>query len=150
MSDRDARRRWSHAGLDCAMVDSNIGFVNGYVRLPEGHVARSATYDQINRTVSIHGGLTYGVDADGWVGFDTGHGGDYWPGMDPKYFYGPAERTWDMERLTAEVESLASQLAAMTQIGDPEYQWDCTEAEFEALVRDAKSWRAQQAAEVTS
>jgi hypothetical protein len=149
MTTREARRRWTHAGLECAMIDSGIGFINGYVRLPEDHVARSAGYDQINRSVSVHGRLTYGVDADGWVGFDTGHGGDYWPGMDTKYFFGPAERTWDLERLTAEVEGLAEALANMTEIADPEYQWDCTESEFDALLRDAKAWRALQA-EVSS
>lgn len=142
MSDRDARRHWKHAGLTCAMIDSGIGFINGYVQLPEDHVARNASYDQINRTISAHGGLTYGPDEDGWVGFDTGHSGDYWPGLtDPKRLFGAPERTWDIERLTAEVESLALQLADMTTIGEPESTWDCTSEEFDALLRDARAWR---------
>jgi hypothetical protein len=136
-------RRWEAHGLECTIRDSGMGFFNGYVRLPADHVAHDATYDQINRSIRAHGGLTYGPDADGWVGFDTGHAGDYWPGM--KHFFGTAERTWDMERLAAETESLAAQLAAMTEIADPESSWDCTEDEFQAILRDAKAWRAQQA-----
>lgn len=143
MSERNARRRWAHAGLMCAAIDSAIGFVNGYVCLPETHVGHGATYDQLNRSVRVHGGLTYGTDKDGWVGFDTGHGGDYWPGLPDSLSNGPAVRTWDLERLYVEVESLAEQLAAMTEIAEPQSQWDCTEDEFDALLRDAKAWRRQ-------
>lgn len=150
MTEGEAVRRWTHAGLDCAMISSGIGFINGYVRLPAGHVGRDVGYDQLNRTIGAHGGLTYGTDEDGWVGFDTGHAGDYWPGLtDEARMFGPAHRTWDIERLTAEVELLAEQLAAMTELGEPESSWDCTEDEFQALLRDAKAWRAQQAAAVT-
>lgn len=148
MTTRSAVRRWTHVGLDCAMIESGIGFVNGYVRLPSDHLARNASYDQINRTISVHGGLTYGPDDEGWTGFDTGHSGDYWPGSDPKYRYGSPDRTWSIESLAVEVESLASQLSAMTEIGQPESHWDCTESEFDAILRDAMSWRAH-LAEVT-
>jgi hypothetical protein len=134
MGERAAVRRWTHAGLDCAMIDSEIGFINGYVRLPDEHVARHAGYDQINRSIRVHGGLTYGTDRDGWVGFDTGHSGDHGPSLPTKSHLGPAERTWDLDRLAAEVESLADQLAAMTEIAEPESSWDCTEDEFQAIL----------------
>lgn len=136
-------RRWEAHGLECTIRTSGMEFFNGYVRLPSTHVGFGAGYDQLNRTIRAHGGLTYGVDKDGWVGFDTGHAGDYWPGMER--FFGTAERTWDMERLVTEVESLAEQLAAMTELGEPESSWDCTDEEFGAILRDAKAWRAQQA-----
>lgn len=87
----EARRVWEHAGLECAIKDTRLGFINGYVRIPEGHIAHDAYYDQLNRTIDVHGGLTYGTDAYGWTGFDTGHGGDYWPGLsNPAYKQDPA------------------------------------------------------------
>lgn len=138
----NAHRRWIYGDMECAIDDSGIGFFNGYVRIPPGHFAHGMGYDQLNRAVSIHGGLTYGSDVNGWVGFDTGHSGDYWPGLTHQHrLYGAPERTWDMQRLTAEVTSLADQLAALTSIPDPEYQWDCTDDEFRVLLRQAKAWR---------
>jgi hypothetical protein len=136
-------KRWTAHGLECTIRSSGMEFFNGYVRLPSEHAGFGATYDQLNRSISVHGGLTYGVDPDGWVGFDTGHAGDYWPGQER--FFGTAERTWDMERLIAETESLAEQLENMTEIAEPESSWDCTDDEFQALLRDAKAWRARQA-----
>lgn len=53
---------------------------NGYVRLPEGHIARQVDYDRLG-FLPVPGGLTYGPDRDGWVGFDTGHPHDRWPRM---------------------------------------------------------------------
>lgn len=150
ISTREARRRWSAHGLECATVDSGIGFVNGYVQLPADHVARHATYDQINRTIEVHGQLTYGPDEDGWVGFDTGHSGDHWPGADRYGYEQPPWRVWSLELLERETESLARQLADMTEIGGPTSSWDCTEDEFAALLRDAKAWRAHVAAGATA
>ncbi len=143
MSERAALRRWTHAGLDCAAIDSGIGFINGYVRIPDEHVARTATYDQINRAISVHGGLTYGTDADGWVGFDTGHSGDKWPGLTSKYD-APATnwgREWDVDLLTKETESLAEQIAALTAIPMPTDPYSCTEDEFHKILRQAKAWQ---------
>ena len=149
MSDKVAERRWNHAGLECAMIGSGIGFINGYVRLPEDHVARHAGYDEINRTIEAHGGFTYGVDEDGWIGFDTGHSGDYWPSIPSNlrtYEDVSWARAWTFGDLQAEVERVADQLAAMREIGDPTSSYDCTEAEFQALLADAKAWREHQAA----
>jgi hypothetical protein len=127
---------WEHAGLRCAIVPHpHLGMFNGYVRLPEGHPGREGTYDDID--VEVHCGLTFGPDDDGWVGFDTGHAGDYWAPDDligildeaslrhfgaggiaghmrtqlRRFGPDPMERQWTIGALRAEVERLAEQLA---------------------------------------
>jgi hypothetical protein len=95
--------------------------------------------------LDVHGGLTYGPDADGWVGFDTSHAGDDWPNEEIAKYVQPRSqpawdyflrmqnivgedawppsrlshrmepqwgRSWTMERLAAEVETLALQVVA--------------------------------------
>jgi len=129
---------WEHAGLRCAIVPNRqIGMFNGYVRLPEGDPRRSGKHDDLD--MDVHGGLTYGPDPAGWVGFDTGHAGDYWSPDDLigyldesvlRYFglggvaghmqaklrgaghHDPLANQWTIPRLRAEVEHLAEQLAA--------------------------------------
>lgn len=41
---------------------------NGYVNLPENHPWRNVDDWQI--PTQVHGGITYGPDRDGWIGFD--------------------------------------------------------------------------------
>lgn len=75
----DPRRRpvrsWTSFGLPCHLY---WGFtsLNGYVRLPRA--ARSLNTAQLGAFVHVHGGVTYGPDAFGWIGWDTGHAGDRW------------------------------------------------------------------------
>lgn len=130
-----AVERWVAHGLDCAIAPGYAS-LNGYVRLPPGHVglvlaeAVAATrsglpgYDVLDDVV-VHGGLTYGPDDCGWVGFDTAHAWDWWApddltgliddkalalAMDMRTLAGDHPR-WTRERLRAEVERLAAQLA---------------------------------------
>ena len=114
-----ALETWEHAGLSCMIRPSPLGPLNGYVKLPPGHPNFGREYDDIE--VDVHGGLTYGCDSHGWVGFDTLHIGDWW---------GPAELPvecfeilglsvdqergfpeWTRARLRAEIEGLAEALA---------------------------------------
>jgi hypothetical protein len=76
------------------------GAVNGYVRLPDDHPWRHLGYDEID--VEAPGGLTYAHD--GWIGFDTLHSGDYWPGMPPMGWYC---RHWTPEQVADETRTLA-------------------------------------------
>lgn len=46
----------------------------GYVRLPADHPWRAMEAGDI--PADVHGGITYGPDDDGWIGFDTMHGED--------------------------------------------------------------------------
>lgn len=120
-----ATETWEAHGLRCMIRPSPMGTLNGYVQLPHGHVAFPKPYLDIE--VEVHGGLTYGADGDGWVGFDTLHLGDVWDeadlpdDTDLARYRGlvagendPRFRTeWTLPRLRAEVESLAEQLAEM-------------------------------------
>ena len=50
-----------------------VGFM-GYAKLPADHPWRQLDAEDI--PVDVHGGITYGPDSDGWIGFDTMHAGD--------------------------------------------------------------------------
>lgn len=50
--------------------------LTGYVRLPEHHPWRNADMQAGEGAAMVHGGVTYGPDIDGWIGFDTAHYGD--------------------------------------------------------------------------
>lgn len=47
---------------------------NGYVNLPENHPWRGMEDWEI--PTIVHGGITYGPDGDGWIGFDMLHAAD--------------------------------------------------------------------------
>lgn len=68
---------WVHRGLRCKVVKQDMGHYCGYVRTNFGP---KWNYDDFqgypHSLVSVNGGLTYGVDEDGWVGFDCGHSRD--------------------------------------------------------------------------
>lgn len=117
-------------GLDCLIVRNPMGALCGYVGVPPGHPWHGQDYDDVH--ASVHGGLTFsnscqegaedgpgvchipepGRPADvWWLGFDCGHGGDYWPalaaaGLVPPLWDG-TYRTFDYVR--AEVTRLAAQ-----------------------------------------
>lgn len=61
----------------------------GYVRLPEDHPWRGMDAEDI--PVDVHGGVTYGPDGDGWIGFDTLHAGD---ALIPRHTSEPRPVNW--------------------------------------------------------
>ena len=78
----------THRGVEWYTRESVSYGVNGYMQIPKGHPWRDLTYREINRRVSesdkerLDGGaweLTYKDGA--WIGFDTQHAWDSWPGM---------------------------------------------------------------------
>lgn len=66
--------------------------------------------------IDVHGGITYGVDKDGWIGFDTNHAGDgnvSPEGDRPEPVFGirgREDKTWDSDEVRRECERLADQL----------------------------------------
>lgn len=69
---------WEYLGLLCGIGGTAQGGC-GYVRLPPPlRGAYSWHGDMPYEEIDAHGGLTYGVDGAGWVGFDTAHCSDYW------------------------------------------------------------------------
>jgi hypothetical protein len=128
---QDAERRWEAPnGIECAAVRNPFGSMNGYVRLPEGHIGRGMSYDDL--TIEAHGGLTYGVDEEGWIGFDTLHSGDIWTGLIPvgtsesrrqsiTREYNVEWRTeWNEDAVAAECERIAEQVPGATVTPCPE------------------------------
>lgn len=126
---------WRGPGdLECAILAGPMGGMHGYVRLPEPfRDGRKITADEdipFDR-IEVHGGLTWGMDDGGWVGFDTGHAWDVWgdpdvpesdsekalraAGLRPLHAiaYGNPEWmvVWTREKLRDEVDNLAAQLA---------------------------------------
>lgn len=62
-------------GIQWKTIASQVAFAwNGYVRLPEQHPWYGLEDWRV--PVDVHGGITYGPDPDGWIGFDTLHAGD--------------------------------------------------------------------------
>lgn len=78
----DSTERFSHAGLDCKIVHTDMGHWCGYVKIPDdlGPVRWTSDYDSkhdeiLDSEVDVWGGITYGPDDEGWVGFDDAHAG---------------------------------------------------------------------------
>ncbi|MFJ2087559.1 hypothetical protein ACIOBK_33880 [Micromonospora chokoriensis] len=110
---------WTSHGLSCAIMTGPWN-LNGYVRLPE-HLRLTG----LTAPVRVHGGLDYGPDEQGWIGFHTSHGGDYWPVDDIiNLLTNPVrhlmagqqqangDNRWNMARLRAEVNHLAEQVGS--------------------------------------
>jgi hypothetical protein len=85
------------------------GAINGYARIPEGHPWRGLNGETLD--VKVNGGVTF--DSDNWIGFDTLHSGDYWPGVP----HGPHDYDthWTAEMVANEAKALARQIAAATR-----------------------------------
>jgi hypothetical protein len=118
---------FEHAGFPCLILRTRMGFLCGYVAVPEGHPDFEKTYDDIG--VDVHGGLTYAAHCSGhichvpapgapdnvwWLGFDCAHCWDIAPGRvadDKRYgLHDPMSQYRDIRYVRREVESLADQL----------------------------------------
>jgi len=75
-----------------------------------------ADRDDLNDVLGVHGGLTYGPDEDGWIGFDCAHGRDLCvsehyplpPTIDEENY-----TVWTLEDVLAETRRLAEQIAVI-------------------------------------
>jgi hypothetical protein len=105
----DRTEEWTHAGLDCRIIHTDLGHWCGYVRRPEDAEPIRWTsdwdsnYDDfLEAEVDVFGGITYGPDDDGWVGFDDAHRVNL---VDER------DEDTDREAVKAETERLAEQIA---------------------------------------
>lgn len=98
MGRTDALRTWVAHGYRCCLLQAPLyGAINGYVLVPN---IKPGIADQ----VEVHGGVTH--ESGDWIGFDTLHAGDRWPGD-----YGPTtsyDRTWTQDQVAAETERMAA------------------------------------------
>ncbi|MFE5092096.1 hypothetical protein ACFRCI_17325 [Streptomyces sp. NPDC056638] len=126
--EQDAIKQWDAYGMPC-LIRAGFTSLNGYVRLPQGK------YDSktVERIFETHWGITYGPDEEGWIGFDTAHANDYWPPDDLVSHVGNegmmvantlreyaikygGGRRWTLDKLKAETESLAQQVAIALEL----------------------------------
>lgn len=112
----NAIKSWTHAGIDCCVKEAPCyGAINGYVRLPKDLADVSHYDDPRLAEIEVNGGLTY--CKDGWIGFDTLHLHDWWPGMAERTFGdGPTAQDfqWTQELVEGETNSLARQIRELT------------------------------------
>lgn len=73
-------RAWTHRTKRCKVVKNEVGHWCGYTQTSLRGFMDTDLYDhgghEAVRILSVHGGLTYGPDDNGWVGFDCGHARD--------------------------------------------------------------------------
>lgn len=73
-------RAWTHRTKRCKVVKNDVGNWCGYTQTALRGFTDTDLYDHGGhdgvRILEVHGGLTYGPDEDGWVGFDCGHARD--------------------------------------------------------------------------
>ena len=73
------KEEFMHAGLDCEIIKTDMGHWCGYVRQdPDSGPIRFIVEEGsdgavLEPEVEVWGGITYGPDPDGWVGFDDAH-----------------------------------------------------------------------------
>lgn len=157
-------REWQHAGLKCAIHVGPAGdYLCGYVQVPRDNPAFGAPGDRVDGVVDAHGGLTYGPDRYGWIGFDTGHAFDHWSiselesagaAITDELLASRARLgelheicgrapvlAWTVQKLIDETNSLASQLSLVTHIPRPNAD-QITDDELEALYVELDRLRA--------
>ncbi len=99
-------------GIKWAIVRAPMWWaINGYARVPDDHPWHGLDYDEID--VAVNGGLTYA--RDDWIGFDTMHAFDYWPGQ-PHHFHDDCCIHWTESMVIEEAKNLARQVAATSAL----------------------------------
>jgi hypothetical protein len=140
---REPFRLWTAHGLNCALY-VGFASLCGYVQLSDGHRWRTLDLSELDEHVSVHGGVTYAEDGwvgfdtghamDWWdrdnlaalgIGLPIDEAYDAAAARDPASRAalaairgarrGPESSRWTVDRITAETETLARQLAARTR-----------------------------------
>lgn len=126
MDRSEAVEEWTAYGVRCCIVPGGVPAFNGYVQIPPELPLGRETVEDV---MDSHGGVNYGPDDDGWIGFDTAHLRDYWAPDDLISHFDDAlamqfaafqremaernggGRRWTMAKLRTETEKLAQQVA---------------------------------------
>ena len=114
--------RWEHEGIECAILHHpRFPHCNGYARLPDALAGCD-----VEELFEIHGGINYGPDEEGWIGFDTAHADDVWPDLpDPlelRTGHGGCRcgTVWTIKKLSVETNRLAKQVALALEAAAPQ------------------------------
>lgn len=115
------KEEWTYNGRRCKIVrDQELGHYCGYIQTGlRGHITKYE--NKLFRLIDVNGGLTYGIDENGWVGFDTAHAYDVSVDEDGEVLredmvYDKNSEDsiiWTPEKVKEEVESLADQFEAL-------------------------------------
>ena len=123
---------WTHSGLRCRVVKLGMGHYCGYVR---SMFNSRWVYDDFQEwphsLINIHGGLTYGVDEDGWLGFDCAHAHDYCVDEDGEPWgtidhFGSRDnnKVWTVEDVKEETDDLAEQVNTVQEFAEKVERYD--------------------------
>lgn len=129
LSDADAVREGTHEGLRYKVVVGPVGNYCGYVRTA---FDESWHYDDLQAWSGVlldtHGGVTYGVDSNGWLGFDCAHARDICVTEDDEPLGGgvavnyehdsEGSVVWTPDAVAEECESLAEQVADLQEFAE--------------------------------
>ena len=94
------------------------GWGNGYVLIPKEHALHGKDYDELNKFIDIHGGLTFSksanvIDSKVWINKDKDLEEEYkdaWMiGFDTAHF-GDNEDKWSKHAVQDEADNLMKQL----------------------------------------
>ena len=129
MNSRTERIDFTHAGLLCHMEKEDLKtryWWNGYVCVPDDHPLSGAGYSDLHWDhINVHGGLTFAGKDDitgQWMfGFDTAHSCDCWGDAEPMIRCDV--QRWTLDKLKAETEKLAEQLAGNWEKQAVKYVW---------------------------
>jgi len=73
-------KAWTYRTKRCKIFKNEVGHWCGYTQTSLRGFTDSDLYDHGGhegvQILSVHGGITYGPDENGWVGFDCGHARD--------------------------------------------------------------------------
>lgn len=112
-------KKWTYKGKRCKITQHpKLGYYYGYVQTGlRGNIIENT---KIYRLIEVNGGITHGIDEEGWIGFDCGHShdicvdengevtGDYHKNREDDDTI-----TWSPEDVKEEVEKFADQIIAL-------------------------------------
>lgn len=103
---------WEYNGRECKILWIQLGPDHGHWT---GYATTTldGSYIDYEDEIRVHGGITYGIDDEGFIGFDCGHAWDVCLYEERLYgVYSDRENVteWTKGRVKDEVESLAHQL----------------------------------------
>lgn len=125
--EQNVEKAFIYDNRPCIVVQNpNIGHYCGYTKTELPSVNHSnISYngeDNYIKLIEVHGGITYGIDGEGWVGFDCAHADDVCWNNDSivngdiahKHRDGKT-KDWRVEDVVEETKYLADQISALEQ-----------------------------------
>lgn len=109
------KERFEHAGLECKILRTDLGHWCGYVRAPDDlpPTRWQSNYDEklglLDPDVDVWGGVTYGPDDEGWVGFDDAHA---------RSLVDHSDEETDRDAVREETKKLAEQIRSLHTASD--------------------------------